>query len=146
MSPVHVLHAQADLSILPTETADNRQVPGTSATNTTGGLGGSGGSGPSTPEAEPRLSSGAIAGIAIGVLLGALLVALSAFLVWRKRRAEGRAGGERTAELYGGEEEKRRHEVDASEKWPVDVNSPSSPAEMMAVRSQSPRIPMELPG
>ncbi|KAK0632585.1 hypothetical protein B0T14DRAFT_504639 [Immersiella caudata] len=138
VSPVHVLHAKTDLSILPAETPnDTAATPSptdTAAGNTTSG-------------AEAKLSSGAIAGIVIGTLLGSILVLAATFFVWKRRRAERAAKlgtePEGRVEMPGYSAEPKTFEAEAKEKSPAV----GSPVEMLADRGHSPhaRNPVELP-
>ncbi|KAK4451442.1 hypothetical protein QBC34DRAFT_55517 [Podospora aff. communis PSN243] len=138
-SPVHVLHAETDLSILPTEKAGDTPAPtGPAAGNVAG-------------EAGADLNSGAIAGIVIGAVLCVILVVLGALFVWKRKGAERRArqeiGYDGRAEMSADGAEAKPFEAGVKEKSPADINAVRSPVEMFA-DAEPPlpaRSPIELP-
>lgn len=122
VSAVHVLHQASDESVLPTQ---NLSDPPSSSNSATGA--GNTDKASSLDAPSNRLSSGAIAGIAIGCSAVLVLISGLGWYAWKSRRqlkaSEGGPGG---AELHG--EESNIHEIVTTEK-PTEVDATPAPVE-----------------
>ncbi|KAI1070452.1 hypothetical protein LB507_006683, partial [Fusarium sp. FIESC RH6] len=92
------------------------------------------------------LSSGAIAGIAVGVVLGVIVVAgtLAAYFIWKSRKKKNAATGSRTTTTNNGWYDKGLSAPPYEAHSPEDVGKSTEPVEIMDGATSS--VAAELPG
>jgi hypothetical protein len=132
-----VLYQASDLSVLPTavtatETQTPRTTDGTDGVSATTSAQATASGSVSGSSDRHVLSSGAIAGIAVGAAAVVLLLVAVAWYVWRLRRQlsttkEGGGDGDGARELHG--EDSKRHELLTEEK-PAEAVGSDAAAEM----------------